>query len=209
MRKCVSCGGENESDAEYCTYCGKELLEPGVCPECGIANPPEAKMCRMCGAGLAGESSTPRAAPSEKPGYRVKYQTCAKCGHRLGATQIECPACGYGSPFYEPKASRTLGLPMAAGVLLFIAGMINIFWGIIIGDTYGHYYEGVEQCAMIEIILGVVAIPAAFLSMMRRLLPFVMVASVLTLATLGPFFVCSLCGFSAIVLLIVSAKEFD
>ena len=98
---------------------------------------------------------------------------------------------------------------MAAGVLLFIAGMINILWGILIGETYGHYYEGVEQCAMIEVVLGAIAIPAAFLSMMRRMLPFVMIASVLTMGTLGPFFVCSICGFCAVVLLLVSVKEFD
>ncbi|UCE92267.1 MAG: zinc ribbon domain-containing protein [Methanobacteriota archaeon] len=208
LRKCASCGRDNDSEAEHCVFCGKRLMDPGICPECGIANLPDAALCRICGASLSGSSNDPKAVADERPGYRVKYQACPKCGSKLGATQIECPVCGHGSS-YEAKASRSLGLPMAAGVLLFIAGMINIFWGLLIGETFGPYFEDIEYCVTIEVLVGIIALPTAFLSMMRRMLPFVIVASVLTMASLGPFLVCSICGFSALVLLLLSAKEFD
>jgi ribosomal protein L40E len=209
VRKCASCGGENDDDAEHCIFCGKPLIEPGMCPECGTANLPDARLCRICGADLTGMEDSPKAAPSERPGYRLKYEICAKCGHKLGATQIECPACGYGSPYYEAKAGRSAGLPMAAGVLLFIAGMINILWGLLLGERYGHYFEDFEYYTMTLIVIGVISLPAAFLSMMRRLLPLVMAAAVLTLVTIGPWYVCSICGFSAVVMLAISTKEFD
>lgn len=49
-RNCPSCGPRPESDALFCSDCGR-MLGAG-CPSCGAAVPADAKFCVECGAGL-------------------------------------------------------------------------------------------------------------------------------------------------------------
>lgn len=52
MKKCSSCGGEVDSDAAFCTHCGKRLEEISSakrCSYCGSAMEPDAAFCANCG----------------------------------------------------------------------------------------------------------------------------------------------------------------
>lgn len=49
-RTCPSCGPRPESDALFCSDCGR-MLGAG-CPSCGAAVPADAKFCVECGTGL-------------------------------------------------------------------------------------------------------------------------------------------------------------
>lgn len=49
-RSCPSCGPRPESDAAFCSDCGR-MLGAG-CPSCGAAVPADAKFCVECGTGL-------------------------------------------------------------------------------------------------------------------------------------------------------------
>jgi len=49
-RNCPRCGPRPESDALFCSDCGR-MLGAG-CPSCGAAVPADAKFCVECGAGL-------------------------------------------------------------------------------------------------------------------------------------------------------------
>lgn len=52
LKECVTCGPRPESDATYCSSCGRFL--PGVCGSCGVAvTEPGAAFCVSCGRQLA------------------------------------------------------------------------------------------------------------------------------------------------------------
>ncbi|MBX3133781.1 MAG: zinc ribbon domain-containing protein [Gemmatimonadaceae bacterium] len=54
---CPHCGPRPESDALFCSDCGR-MLGAG-CPSCGAAVDSDAKFCVECGAGLSAEDSAP------------------------------------------------------------------------------------------------------------------------------------------------------
>ncbi|MHA1268326.1 MAG: zinc-ribbon domain-containing protein [Candidatus Helarchaeota archaeon] len=51
---CPNCNKLNASNAKFCAFCGKKLIEknPNICPYCGENIVPKSKFCSNCGASL-------------------------------------------------------------------------------------------------------------------------------------------------------------
>lgn len=53
-RACPTHGVRPESDAEFCSECGRRLAAaPGFCPRCGTTLQPDARFCARCGGRVA------------------------------------------------------------------------------------------------------------------------------------------------------------
>ena len=53
-RACPTHGPRPESDAEFCSECGRRLAAaPGFCPRCGTTLQPDARFCARCGGRVA------------------------------------------------------------------------------------------------------------------------------------------------------------
>lgn len=53
-RACPTHGPRPESEAEFCSECGRRLAAaPGFCPRCGTTLQPDAKFCARCGGRVA------------------------------------------------------------------------------------------------------------------------------------------------------------
>jgi hypothetical protein len=207
LAKCQKCGKDNDGGAEYCVYCGGHLGQFRTCGDCGVVNQPDAAACRMCGADLDSERKGSRSVSAERPGYRPKFRTCSKCGGSYDNHLVECPHCERKvSDTYDPTMPRS-SIPMAAGVLLVIAGFLCIMNGVFFGSLGGISAE-FAYCGFVEIIMGVVAVVGWIFCMQRANLPLVIVAAVVAMLSVGPFFISSLLGFIALILIAVSAKEF-
>lgn len=54
MKKCSSCGYENDDNSKFCADCGSKLIEPPkFCPECGTELRGFPKFCPECGHNLS------------------------------------------------------------------------------------------------------------------------------------------------------------
>lgn len=54
MKKCLSCGYENDDNSKFCADCGSKLIEPPkFCPECGTELSGVPKFCPECGFNLS------------------------------------------------------------------------------------------------------------------------------------------------------------
>ena len=50
---CSACGPRPESDAVFCSSCGRRLQAGGACPGCGAELGPGSRFCAQCGSGVA------------------------------------------------------------------------------------------------------------------------------------------------------------
>ena len=51
---CSTCGPRPESDAVFCSQCGKLLPHPALCVQCGAPLEPAGKFCGGCGVAVSG-----------------------------------------------------------------------------------------------------------------------------------------------------------
>jgi hypothetical protein len=50
---CLTCGPRPETDAEFCSSCGRRLRRSGTCERCGAPLAPESRFCAGCGTQVA------------------------------------------------------------------------------------------------------------------------------------------------------------
>ena len=206
MGVCEVCGGENTSDAEHCIHCGERIAPSGQCSSCGVVNHPNAEVCRMCGADLT-PSGIRTVTPTERPGYRPKFKTCPRCGRGFDNHLVECPHCeSQLADDYDLTKPRS-PLPMIAGTALFIAGILCVINGLLIG-SFGGFAEEFAYCGFIEVVMGIVSITGWVFCMQRTHVVYVLITAVITVLSIGPFFFSSLLGLLALILIAVSIKEF-
>ena len=96
---------------------------------------------------------------------------------------------------------------MIAGTSLFIAGILCVFNGLLIG-SFGEFAEEFAYCGFIEVMMGIVSITGWVFCMQRTHVVYVIVTAIITVLSVGPFFLSSLFGLFALVLIAVSIKEF-
>jgi len=97
---------------------------------------------------------------------------------------------------------------MSAGVLLLIAGVVNILTGVAFMSYTGVTPVEFEYCGAILAIMGILALPAWVFCMQRSHFAYCIAAAAITLFSIGPFFLSSLLGIVALVLIAVSHEEF-
>lgn len=207
MGRCESCGRGNAGDAEYCIHCGEHLGVSRRCDSCDVVNLPDATTCRMCGADLIDTVQVRSAIPAERPGYKPKFKTCPRCGRSYDNHLVECPHCERRLPDDHDITKKRSPIPLVAGTTLFLAGILCIINGIFIG-SWGGVIEEFAYCGFIEILMGLVSISGWIFCMQRAHLVYVIIASIVTIFSVGPFFISSLLGAFALILIAVSAKEF-
>ncbi|MCJ7490011.1 MAG: zinc ribbon domain-containing protein [Thermoplasmata archaeon] len=205
--RCGSCSRENAGDAEYCIHCGKHLGLFRKCVKCGIVNSPDAATCKICGAELGDGDAGSESVSRDRPGYRPKFRTCPRCGRNYDNHLVECPHCERKVPEDYDPTKRSSSMPMATGTILFLAGILCIFNGVFLGSWGGIAVE-FAYCGFVEIMMGIIAITGWVFCMQRTHLVYVIAVAVITIFSVGPFFLSSLLGFIALVLIAVSAKEF-
>lgn len=131
---------------------------------------------------------------------------CKKCGSVYDSNLIGCPRCESHAFVYDKAASRS-SLPIGAGIALAIAGFLNILNGLVLG-MISEYLEGFEYCGALEVLFGVVALMGWVFCMQRAHPVFVMIAALITVFSVGPYFVSTVLGVIAFVLVAVSWKDF-
>lgn len=130
---------------------------------------------------------------------------------------------------YKPPSNKT-SFPLIAGILLIISGVIAIlFWGFMIisidttvsmmdltqlqemypGVTEGQISELVSMCSIVFIVLAIFPILGGVLSLKKKLWGIVLAGSILGLFTLGPLFISSALTFIALILVVLSKKEYS
>ena len=218
LDNCKSCGAENEIGSRFCIKCGISLDDPGKCSSCGASNPPEAGYCAGCGSKLGGippsESrkdisgiwSTPVTGANRRTGSNT---VCRKCGGRVLTTDWLCPHCSCnldGTTEELPRGDSSF--PLAIGVILLIASILNIMNGIIVGSV-ASVVPAYGFCGIIEVLIGLVTFPGAIAAMTGKHYMPVFVVSLLTLFSVGPCFICSLLGLVAVIGLAAARKDFE
>ena len=111
MAVCLRCGKENDLDAKFCNFCGKDLTEmPGgrKCPKCGTSNPVHVVFCGTCGADLppatTQEIAVDREAasrpppplsppPASEPEAIANFPVCQWCKKPVGPYTRVCQYC--------------------------------------------------------------------------------------------------------------------
>ena len=79
MQKCPSCGQQIPAEAQFCLFCGHQLLVFSQCVKCKENLPPFAQFCPKCGQAASTE-------PQKKQ--------CAKCGFQNLFNAVFCNQCG-------------------------------------------------------------------------------------------------------------------
>lgn len=123
--------------------------------------------------------------------------------------------------------SKKESYPIIAGVLLLVSALLSILTGVIIllfGSTNIDLilsqqelppeisFEFIQNlfilCGAILVVLSIFVILGGIMSLKRQKWGFAMAGSILGLLTFGPFFISSIMSFVAIILLIISKKDF-
>ena len=133
------------------------------------------------------------------------------------------------SPFKQSQNKNST--PMFAGILLIIAGILAfLFWSqffsidaatleslidlsqlqqINPSITAEQIVGLLNTCAIIGFIIGVFSILGGVLSLKRKLWGIALVCSIISLFSLGIFYSSSILSFIAMILIIISRKEFQ
>ncbi|MBN2143528.1 MAG: zinc ribbon domain-containing protein [Candidatus Aureabacteria bacterium] len=111
MWNCPSCGYNNQSDAAYCSKCGRKRSDQFICPYCNALNQPGAFFCSSCGRKInlnqnavrcpkcnrhfnVNINSVVRICPKCEEGNDPGSSYCRNCGAMLSRYYFfECPEC--------------------------------------------------------------------------------------------------------------------
>ena len=82
MQKCPSCGQQIPAEAQFCLFCGHQLLVISQCVKCKENLPPFAQFCPKCGQAA---STEPQKKQCGRCGFQNLYNAvfCNQCGERL------------------------------------------------------------------------------------------------------------------------------
>ena len=124
------------------------------------------------------------------------------------STDWMCPTCGRDLQTTEYVVAREDSpVPTVIGVLLILAGILNIVNGLLLGSTIS-VLPAFGFCGILEIVAGVVTIPGGFAAMAKNHFVPVFIVSIITMFSVGPCFICSIFGLIAVIGLLVARNEF-
>ena len=126
-----------------------------------------------------------------------------------------------GSGGVVPQPQHKSSTPVAGGVLLLIGSLVGlIFWAyysFVVGSVGGmfSFIPGMSEattilliCGAIGIIFSIVGLLGAVMAIQRKKWVVALVGSILCLFTLGFFFVSSILGLIALILIAISKNDF-
>ena len=226
-RTCLSCGRENPDDSSYCNHCGVELTpkppesaDPGqrICTHCGAANPPYVSFCMNCSKDLV-----------QTPASSAAARYCGWCGAAIPADARYCRRCGHdpagpSTSHTEIEQPQRSSKPLIAGVLMIGAGVLEIVAGVRtlttdvssaasaagIPSEFVSSIQGMLQfCGVLFLVFGVIVGIGGVFAFKRRHQMLALVAAVFGMLGVGPFSLGSLLSLIALVLLAISANDFE
>jgi len=121
-------------------------------------------------------------------------------------------------PMYMPVKPRT-GVPVAAGVLLIIAGVLGLVGlalsFILVGGLFSFlpFVGGILGtlfliCGIIVSVFSIFALVGGIMALRRRMWGLALTGSILGLFALGPWGIASILSLVALILVVVSHDEF-
>ena len=154
-------------------------------------------------------------------------RSCVGCGRSIPWEANVCPYCGhdYRIPTGVVAPPRKSLAPVAAGILLVIAGIAAIAMGmfyfsldaqdletagiVLPSDMEWEDIEGaLDVCGALAIVFGLIAVLGGVMSARRKYLTLSILGGVFGILGMG-FLIGALLAFIGLVLLIVSRKEFS
>ena len=203
---CPYCGADGQEFQFNCTKCGKDLpRERRIDPFAGLAAKTAAA---PSAAGTPGEVP-----PSQKPGIAVN--ACPICGRPKSVYADKCDYCNQPEPSYttdyssEQYYSKESELPKIGGILIAIAGVLGILYGLLtLGAISSYGLPGPATCcAGLMVLFGVVAIAGGFSAVDRGSAVFAIVGGVFGILAIG-FFIGALMSLIGLILVAISYDEF-
>lgn len=218
---CPSCGASNPSGASFCNACGRQLpdaLRSAKCPLCGADGQDFQLSCTKCGKELLRTEKARPAVPVETGPAAAPYaatRACPICGRPMSVYASMCDYCSRPEPTYDAfSEERYVGeseLPVIGGILVLIAGVLGIFWGLVLlaGLASNQYVDSWSAtcCSGLFALFGVIAVAGSFSAMGRRGLWFAVIGGVFGILSVG-FFIGALLSLIGIVLIAISHDEF-
>ncbi len=224
VKDCLSCGRENPDDLAYCNHCGARLESkpsenvrsgPKICTHCGAANPPYASFCLNCAKDLV-----------QIPAGAAAARYCGWCGAPALADARFCGRCGHdpagpSTSHAEIEQPQRSSKPLIAGVLMIGAGVLEIASGVRtlttdvssaagIPSEFVSSIQGMLQfCGVLSLVFGLIVGAGAIFAFRRRYHVLALVAAIFGMLGVGLFSLGSVFSIIALVLLAVSADDFE
>lgn len=137
-------------------------------------------------------------------------RNCVSCGRSISWDASVCPYCGhdYRMQMYGQAAKKETAMPTVGGILIIIAGLIEIAGGSIIaaGSTFfiplGFGGGLAIACGAVVLILGIIALLGGVFAVQRKHFGLAILGGILGL---GGWFIPGLIG---LILVAVSRDEF-
>ncbi|MEW6069618.1 MAG: hypothetical protein AB1485_03290 [Candidatus Thermoplasmatota archaeon] len=124
-------------------------------------------------------------------------------------------------PAYAPPPYRKerTGLPVAAGALLIVTGILGLIGGIyylfiflVVGGAVGFFFPElgaiIAVCGSLGVIFAIIALLGGIFAIKRRKWALALIGSILGLFTAG-FWVSSILALVALILIAISHEEFE
>ncbi len=232
-RRCSFCGKDSPDDSAYCNYCSRPLEVDLICPKCGAKNPSYGVFCGSCGSDLPKVERPPAPPvptmppvthPSRIEGQVLAPSACPHCGSRVSVYDFECPSCrrvlmgddteSLAGGYDGPSESALTGTLLAAGVLLFLTGILAIAQGGLylmassIATQVDMPVGGVTCCGILSGIFGVAAVFGGYQCVTRGSWMFAMLGALLAMLSIA-FLVGFVLGLIALILVAISKNEFS
>ena len=142
-----------------------------------------------------------------------KRRNCVSCGRSISWDANVCPYCGHDfrvSMMMQP-AKKESSMPTIGGVLILLAGLIEIGAGAVVGlvgagGSFGFPTDAtgfLAVCGGVLIVLGLISIMGAIFAMERKHFGLAVLGGILSLPG---FFILGLIG---LILIAVSKDEFE
>jgi len=231
---CPNCGVTNPPGSIFCNVCGKELppLSTSVtCPYCGADGQEYQFNCTKCGRDLprdrkinpleppARASTSTGAASGETPSAQPPppaVNACPICGRPKGIYADKCSYCSQPDAYSSSQDysgsdySNESDLPKIAGILIIIAGILGVFYGLLtLGAITSYGLPGPATCcAGLMLLFGFVAIAGGFSAMGRGSGVFSIVGAVFGILAIG-FGIGALLSLIGLILVAMSWDEYQ
>lgn len=215
---CPFCGADGQEYQFNCTKCGKELpRERKIYPLSGTAARAAVRTADAAAvtAVTSADATTVDTSPETPPSRTTN--SCPICGRPKSIFADKCEYCNRpdsDSADYSSETTyvRETELPKIGGVLILIAGMLGVFWGLLLMasiasvNTYGT--GSATCCAGLFALFGLIAIFGGFSAIGRRSAAFAIVGGVFGMLSVG-FYIGALLSLIGLILVAMSYHEFE
>jgi len=136
----------------------------------------------------------------------------------MGINATQCEYCSRPETDYsyvdssQTAYTRESELPVIGGILILIAGVLGVFWGLLLMASIasiGDYDAGGSTCCSgLFCLFGLIAIAGSFSAIGRNSVTFAVIGGVFGILSLG-FFIGALLALIGVILVAIAHNEFS